>query len=303
MWRGVTDWAKQRPLVLRAAGRLGRSRGRLRLLDKLSPPPRLGPAPDLSDWAKHELAAVWIGHATVLLRVGGLNILTDPVWSHRVGIGLGLITGGPRRLVAPAMSIHQLPPLDLLLVSHAHFDHLDRPTLARLPKNVPVITSEHNSDLIVDLGFRQVRELGWGESTDVAGLRVTAWKVRHWGARTVLDEHRGYCAFLLEAGGRRVLYGGDTAYGDHFRGMGKVNLAVLGIGAYDPWIHGHANPEQVWAMANHARAEFILPVHHSTFRLSREPISEPMERLLEAAGRESARVIDLGMGQVWTPRP
>lgn len=302
IWRHVTDWAKHRPLVLQVAERLGRGRGRMRLFDEFDPLPRAPHIPDLSGWAGHELAAVWIGHATVLLRIGGLTILTDPVLSHRIGLGLGLITGGPHRLVAPALSARQLPPLDLILVSHAHLDHLDRPTLNRLPKDVPVITSECNADLIADLGFRRVRELRWGEGTDLSGVRITAGKAVHWGARTVFDEHRACCSFVIEAGRRRVLYGGDTAYGDQFRTLGKVDLAILGIGGYNPWIEGHATPEQTWAMANHARADFILPMHHSTFRLSHEPVNEPLERLFTVSGQDRDRIAVQEMGRVWTPR-
>ncbi len=300
MWRRVADWAKHQPLVLRVAGRLGRGRGRLRLLDQFGRVPRVGGAPDFGRWAEYDLAAVWIGHATVLLRVGGLTILTDPVLSDRVGLGLGLMTGGPRRLVAPAVLASELPKLDLILVSHAHFDHLDRPTLNRLPKDVPVITSQHNADLIGDLGFRQVRELRWGEWIDISGVRITAWEVVHWGARTVLDAHRGCCSFVIEAGRRRVLYGGDTAYGEQFRGVGKVDLAVLGIGGYNPWIGGHATPDQAWLMADQARADFILPMHHSTFRLSHEPVNEPLERLFTAAARDRDRIVGHEPGRLWT---
>src|SRR2546421_11651948 len=128
-------------MTLRLADRLGRGRGRLRLLDGLNAPARARLKPNLAGWDDHDLAAAWIGHATVLLRVGGMTILTDPVLSNRVGVGLGLFTGGPRRLVAPALRLRELPPIDLILLSHAHFDHLDRPTLARLPRRIPVITA------------------------------------------------------------------------------------------------------------------------------------------------------------------
>ncbi|HOB72908.1 MAG TPA: MBL fold metallo-hydrolase [Phycisphaerae bacterium] len=300
-WRDYSDWAKTRPTMLRLAEWLGKGRGGTRLLDAINPPPPAPRRPELSGWERQELAALWIGHATVLLRIGGRTVLADPVFSNRVGIGLGLLTGGPQRLVKPALSLHELPRLDLVLVSHAHFDHLDRPTLSRLPKRVPVVTSEHNSDLIRDLGFHSVTEVRWGQRVLVGGLCVTGWPVRHWGARTFIDHHRGYAAFLLEAEGRRILYGGDTAWGLHFKDVGRVDLAVLGIGAYDPYIAAHATPEQAWAMADHVRADFMLPMHHSTFRLSHEPIHEPLERLLAAAGRSEDRIICREIGQLWTP--
>jgi L-ascorbate metabolism protein UlaG (beta-lactamase superfamily) len=286
--------------MMRVADRLGRSRGRLHLLDRLNPPPRPRLRIDLSRWLEHELAAAWIGHATILLRVGGMTVLTDPVLSNRVGLGMGLFTVGPRRQVAPALSLAQLPPIDLILISHAHFDHLDRPTLARLPKRTRVITAAHTRDLIDDLGFRNVSELRWGEDLNIGNdVRISAHAVRHWGARTIYDQHRGFNSYLIEAGRRRVLYGGDTAYHEGFAEVGRVDLAILGIGAYDPYIAMHASPEQAWKMADHVKADFILPMHHSTFRLSHEPRGEPMERLLATAGRDADRVVIREVGAQW----
>jgi L-ascorbate metabolism protein UlaG (beta-lactamase superfamily) len=235
----------------------------------------------------------------MLLRVGGMTILTDPVLGNRVGVGLGVCTGGPRRLVAPALSIRELPNLDLILLSHAHYDHLDRPTLARLPKNVPVVTSHQTADLVTDLGYKDVRELRWGESTTLGPLQLTAHEVAHWGARTFYDHHRGYNAYTIEAAGRRILFGGDTAYHDGFDGLPPVDLAILGIGGYKPYVHAHATPEQALAMADHVRAERIIGMHHSTFRLSWEPPGEAMERLLTAIGSDAERVVAREIGATW----
>lgn len=299
-WRPIADWGKRKPAALWLADRLGRSRGRLRLLDRLNLPPAAPHRPDLRDWEKHELAAVWVGHATVLLRVAGMTVLTDPVFSSRIGIGLGLITGGIRRQVAAALDVPDLPPVDLILLSHAHFDHLDRPSLVRLPKRTPIITAHHTSDLVRDLGFRRITELRWGEHAEVGRLRITASQVAHWGARTFFDRHRGFNAYLIEGAGRRVLYGGDTAYHEGFRGLPKVDLGIFGIGAYDPYVAAHATPEQAWEMADHVRADFVLPMHHSTFRLSHEPTHEPMERMLTVAGRDRDRVVVRRIGQQWS---
>ncbi|HYO08761.1 MAG TPA: MBL fold metallo-hydrolase [Tepidisphaeraceae bacterium] len=306
-WRQYTDWAKRKPLALRLADALGRGRGRLRLFDDVNPPARPAFVPELSNWNRHDLAAAWIGHATVLLRVGGMNVLTDPVLATRVGVGMGLMTMGPRRLVGPALRVRELPKLNLILISHAHFDHLDRPTLTRLPKDVPVITAHRTHDLVRDLGFRTVTEMGWGESLQLGPLKITAREVRHWGARTFYDHHRGFNAYLLDAGKRRVLYGGDTAYHTGFRdivGAGDiaargVDLAILGIGAYDPYIAAHATPEQAWQMADHCRADHVLAMHHSTFKLSHEPMHEPLQRLLSAAGRLADRVVASRVGASW----
>jgi L-ascorbate metabolism protein UlaG (beta-lactamase superfamily) len=286
-------------MTLRLADFLGRGRGRMRFLDHLNVPPAARFKPDLGNWENEELAAVWIGHATVLLRIGGMTIITDPVLSNRVGVGLGLVTGGPRRHIAPALSVRELPPIDLILISHAHFDHLDRPTLAKLPKRTPVIAAHHTHDLIRDLGFRNITELRWGESTRLGELNLTARQVRHWGARTFYDSHRGFNAYFIESARHRVLYGGDTAYHDYFKDLSQVDLAIFGIGAYDPYVAAHATPEQALMMADHCDAERILPMHHSTFRLSHEPMHEPIHRLLTAVGRDTDRIIVREPGHQW----
>ena len=300
-WKNFADWAKRRESTLRIADALGRGRGRMRFFDHLNVPPKPAVNVDLSDWERRDASAVWIGHATLLIRLGGKTILTDPVFSHRVGIGLGLMTGGPRRLVAPAISLRDLPSVDVVLLSHAHFDHLDRPTLSRLNKRATVVTARNTGDLVRDLMFKNVIELGWNESTQIGDLHIEAREVKHWGARTFFDQHRGYNAYVLSAGKKRVLYGGDSAYQDHFRSVGPVDLAILGIGAYDPYVAAHATPEQALAMANHCQAERILPIHHSTFRLSYEPDGEPMERLMAAVGanQDFGQLVDaVGRGGV-----
>jgi L-ascorbate metabolism protein UlaG (beta-lactamase superfamily) len=298
-WRTVTDFAKRKQWPLRVADVLGRGRGRWRVLDQMNRPPLAPHKPDLAVWANHDLAAAWIGHATVLLRLGGMTFLTDPVFANRVGLGFGLITGGPRRLVRPALTLRELPTIDAVLLSHSHFDHLDRPTLARLSKRTPIVTSSRMRDLVADLGFTTINELDWGQSLRLGEVTITGQPVRHWGARTFYDTHRGYGAFLLETSKQRVLFGADSAYHTEWKGLPKVDLAILGIGAYDPYVAAHATPEQALAMADHVRAEHILPMHHSTFRLSHEPASEPIERLLTAVGRDQDRVIVRAVGGHW----
>jgi L-ascorbate metabolism protein UlaG (beta-lactamase superfamily) len=298
-WRTYTDRLKHKPLALRLADWLGRGRGRMRWLDSLSPAPTARLKPDLSNWETLPLAAAWIGHSTVLLRLGGKTILTDPVFSNRVGLGMGLLTVGPLRKFAPALKISELPPLDLILISHSHFDHLDRPSLSKLPKQTPVVTAWKTRDLIADLGFRQVTELKWGESITLGELNVQAHEVRHWGARTFYDTHRGYNSYFLAANGRRVLYAGDTAYCECFRGAGRVDLAIFGISAYNPYIQAHATPEQAWEMAGHLPADRILPMHHGTFRLSHEPMEEPIARMLAVAGSQADRIVVREIGGMW----
>ena len=247
--------------------------------------------PDPISCSNERLTAAWLGHATVLLNFHGTWVLTDPALEHRIGIGRGRAKLGPRRLIQPALRPSELPPLDLVLLSHAHMDHTDLGTLRRLAPDIPVVVQTGNGDLV--RRFRQVEELAWGESTEIGGLRIEATQARHWGARMITDRHRGYGGYLLQKAGRTVLFAGDTAYTDALTPLGRrsrIDLAILPIGAYDPWIANHASPEQAWAMFKALGAEYVLPVHHSTFRLSREPADEPVRRFLQAAGRERWRV-------------
>jgi L-ascorbate metabolism protein UlaG (beta-lactamase superfamily) len=257
--------------------------------------------PDPAGWRDDRITVSWLGHATVLANFLGAWFLTDPALETRIGIGRGLAKFGPRRLVAPALRPRELPPLDLLLLSHAHMDHTDLGTLRFLSRDVPVIVQPGNADLV--RRFRHVSELGWGERIEIAGFEIESVEVRHWGARLITDRHRGYGGYLLRRGGRAVLFAGDTAYTDALTPVGRrvpIDLAILPIGAYDPWIANHASPEQAWRMVQGIRARHLLPIHHSTFRLSREPVGEPIERLVAAAGPEAHRVAVTEIGQTFS---
>jgi L-ascorbate metabolism protein UlaG (beta-lactamase superfamily) len=246
------------------------------------------------------LSYTWLGHASTIIELGGRRILTDPALEERIGIGRGKLKFGPRRHTPPAVGPSGLPPLDLLLLSHAHMDHTDLGTLARLPRSLPAIVHRGNRDLV--RRFRDVQELDWGEAVTLDGITITSVPVRHWGARTVVDRDRGYGGYLLESGPHRVLFAGDTAYTDALDPLGisaPVTLAILPIGAYDPWIDNHASPEQAWSMATAMRAQWVAPVHHSTFRLSAEPMHEPLERFLAAAGPKAGRVVGQRIGERW----
>jgi L-ascorbate metabolism protein UlaG (beta-lactamase superfamily) len=250
--------------------------------------------PDLKAWAKEGLHAAWLGHSAVLLMLDGFTILTDPVFSERIGLRLGRLTIGMKRLVEVAAAVTELPPVDVVLLSHAHMDHFDLPSLRRLEdKRTQVVTADRTCDLLRRGRYGQVHELRWSQSVQIGPARFTAFEVQHWGARMRNDIYRGYNGYLIEAGRHRVVFGGDTAYTDSFkrlRSSQAVDLAIMPVGAYDPWIRVHCNPEQALTMANHAGAEFVLPIHHQTFELSREPRLEPIERIVSAAGPHPERV-------------
>ncbi len=257
--------------------------------------------PDPHSWPDTGLHAAWLGHSTVLLKIDGVTILTDPVFSNRAGIGLGPVTLGLKRIVDPALRIAELPKIDVVLLSHAHMDHFDIPSLRRLEgRGVTVITASRTADLLRANRYAGVRELGWDQRTQAGPLSVRAFEVRHWGARMRRDTYRGYNGYTLEAGRYRVLFGGDTALTDTFRPLKSsrpFDLAIMPVGAYNPWIHAHCTPEQAWLMAQQAGAESFLPVHHQTFMLSREPYFEPIERVYGAAGNHSDRVAVSRIGQ------
>jgi L-ascorbate metabolism protein UlaG (beta-lactamase superfamily) len=253
---------------------------------------------------------MWVGHATVLLSMEGeggrrFNILTDPVFSDRIGVTLGPRTFGLRRLSRPAITESMLPPIDVVLLSHAHFDHLDRPTLRRLAmgaaRGATVVTAARTSRL-VPAGFKNVLELPWSHAIDVGPLRIDAIRPAHWGARTAIDRRRGFNSYVLHSNGRRVLFAGDTAATDAFERIGPVDLSIFGVGAYEPWEHAHATPEQVWAMFRHLRGNDgkLLPMHHSTFDLGEERPGEPLARLEAAAGSAWQSVVCRELGECFS---
>jgi len=249
------------------------------------------------------MVAKWLGHSTVLLRMGETTILTDPVFSNRIGIGIGPVTIGMKRLRPPAMELASIPKPDLILLSHAHFDHFDLPSLRALEsKSTTVITASKTGDLLRLPRYAAVHELGWGESRQVGPVTVRAFQVRHWGARMQTDRYRGFNGYTIEADGERVVFGGDTALTDRFCALKSSkpwDLAIMPIGAYDPWIYAHCTPEQAWRMGNDAGAEHFLPIHHQTFALSREPLAEPIMRLRNIAGGEQSRIALSEIGAEW----
>jgi L-ascorbate metabolism protein UlaG (beta-lactamase superfamily) len=255
-----------------------------------------------------DLSAVWIGHATVLLRIAGLTVLTDPVFSTRIGMRVGGVTFGLSRLVPPAIDVAGLPRVDVILLSHAHFDHLDRPSLLALAALNPealVVTARATAGLIPrrsakqPVGFTDVVELDWDREFEFLGLRIHAFRPEHWGARAAIDRHRGFNAYVLERGGRRVLFAGDTSHTRAFDRVGMHDLSIFGIGAYDSWADAHATPEEAWDMFQRGGGRSLLAMHHSTFELGEEAVDEPLRRLDAIAARERARVVCRGVGDRW----
>jgi L-ascorbate metabolism protein UlaG (beta-lactamase superfamily) len=258
------------------------------------------------EWSDARVTLAWLGHATVLINFCGVKILTDPALFPRIGVRLPGFSIGPKRLTAPALTVQELPKIDLILLSHAHFDHLDLQTLRQFDVSTKVVTAPRTSDLLRWTRLRDVTELHWGErisiKTSVGELNIIAFRVKHWGARVQRDEYRGYNGYVLERQGHRIIFGGDTALTESFtelRRYGHVDLAIMSVGCYNPWIRTHCNPEQAVQMANDAGAQFIMPVHHQTFRLSFEPFREPIERFETALHKTPDRIALREIGQTF----
>ena len=265
--------------------------------------------PDPLKWNDAQVTAAWIGHATVLINFFGINILTDPVLFPRIGIRLPGFTIGPKRLTAPALEFHELPKIDVVLLSHAHFDHFDLRTLHCFDENTSVVTAPETRDLLRWTRLRDVTELRWGEmkslndpcrcyhyhraASQTLGRAETA---RHLPRLQRLP-------FGASNRGRRRFFSAETlrltnSFAD-LRQHGPVDLAIMSIGAYNPWIRSHCTPEQAIEMANAAGAQFIMPVHHQTFRLSFEPLREPIERFQAALSNTPERIALREIGETF----
>lgn len=235
-------------------------------------------------------AVTWLGHASFLIRLGGRTILTDPFLSERASpFGFA----GPSRIAGPSLAPEQLPPIDLLLLSHNHYDHLDLRALAALPEPqrtcvaMPLRLSSY-----LDAGrFAQTIELDWLQESEIAGVRVTALPAIHFSKRGLFDRNASlWCGFMLEAGGRRVLFTGDTAYGPVFAEtasrVARPDLALVPIGAYDPrplMAGSHCTPEEGVRIGREFGASRLCGMHWGTILLTDEPAFEPPARFKAAA--------------------
>ncbi len=223
-----------------------------------------------------ELALTYVGHATLLIQTEGGALITDPILSARALL--------PKRRVAPGVPLEALPRLDLILISHAHFDHLDRPTLKRLQKEATLVTAPGTRDLLEDLGYRELIELPWGETIERGGFSIRALPIKHWGARQLTDMERGFSGYLIESRAGSIFFTGDSAYFEGFREVGeryKPDLALLPIGAYSPpsFRRNHMDPQDALRAFEDLRARHMVPIHWGTFRLSYEPLDEPISWL------------------------
>jgi L-ascorbate metabolism protein UlaG (beta-lactamase superfamily) len=237
-----------------------------------------------------QLGLTFIGHSSFFVQIGGLNVVVDPNFARWLFV--------LKRLRHPGLRIGDLPPIDAVLVTHAHFDHLHRPSLRaiaratrRLSGERPVIICPQNvRDLVFDLGFERVVELQWWESARMGGVEITATPANHWGARVIRDMHRGFGGYVLRAGKHSIYHSGDTAYFEGFHEIGnrlRPEVAMLPIGAYHPesFRAVHTSPEDAVQAFCDLKARWMVPMHYGTFKLSHEPMEEPVQRLRQDAAR------------------
>ena len=236
--------------------------------------------PEFPDIKKGEICITWIGHASFLIQTYEVNVLVDPIWSKWLKV--------IKRLKQPGFEIHHLPEIDFVLVTHAHFDHLDRRTLRRVAADQPIVVPIGVGNLVHDLGFHIVHELDCWQKVKLGPIDVSLTPCYHWGARFLADLHRGFGGFVINVDGRTIFHCGDSAFFPGFREIGehyKIDIALLPIGAYDAPTgrEVHMNPEEAVRTFIELGAKTLIPMHYGSFRLGYEPLDEPLQRLQKAA--------------------
>jgi L-ascorbate metabolism protein UlaG (beta-lactamase superfamily) len=256
--------------------------------------------PEFPQLDPKQVAITWIGHASFLVQFTDLNVLIDPNFAN----WLFLL----KRIKRSGLKIEHLPPIDLVLLTHAHFDHFHRPTLRRLPHPKIGVMPWGVGALARGLGFARIIELEWWESFEHGNWKVTLTPSKHWGARLLHDEHRGYGGFVLEHSGRRIYHAGDSAYFEGFKEIGRrcrPEIALLPIGAYRPegFRRVHMGPDDAVKVFRDLQAQWLIPMHYGTFRLSFEDMDEPPRWLQEIAHRDGlsqhVKILEEGRPQVF----
>ena len=233
----------------------------------------------------------WIGHATLLVQMDHVTFVTDPIWSDAPS---PVSFAGPRRFVPPGVAMEDLPPIDFVVVSHNHYDHLDLPTLVALAERNPdtrFFVPLENGALLHENGIENVDELDWGDSIEYADVRVHCLPAQHWSKRGFGDDRKAlWSSWAVVGPERRFFFAGDTGYFDGFariaEALGPFDLAAVPIGAYEPTAMmkaSHMNPEEAVQAAIDLKTRNAVAIHYGTFDLSDEPLSEPPERFRKAA--------------------
>ncbi len=242
----------------------------------------------------------WIGHASFYLQFAGHSVIVDPNWA--------MWHGPVRRRRQPGLKLHELPEVDLVLVTHAHFDHLHKPSLKILQASEGIVVPKGSESLVKRLGFPATHEVSVWDELEFGELKIIHTPSHHWGARFIHDIHRDYGGYIVKAGEKSVFHCGDSAYFDGFSEIGKrhdIEVALMPIGAYEApsGRDVHMNPEEAVRAFAELGAKVMIPMHYGTFPLGNEPHNEPVERLLAEADRlgisEQVLIPEEGVGIEW----
>lgn len=247
-----------------------------------------------------EMSVTWLGHAGFFAQIGGVNLLIDPNWA--------LWHGPIKRVRHPSLWASDLPPIDLVLITHAHYDHLHMPSLRRVARGQPIIVPHGVGSIVKRAGFGQIVELNIWQRAQFQDLNIMLTPARHWGARMIHDVHRGFGGYLITSRDRNLYHCGDSSMFDGFEEIGKraaIDLALMPIGAYQAPSGRpvHMNPEEALDAFEMLGARHMVPMHHDTFPLGGEPIHEPGERLLKATHerqlQERVRILHEGESAIY----
>ncbi len=242
----------------------------------------------------------WIGHASFFLQFAGHSVMVDPNWA--------MWHGPVKRQRLPGLRLHEVPEVDLVLVTHAHFDHLHKPSLRILQAREGIVVPRGSGKLVKRLGFPAIHEMTAWDELRFDLLEVIHTPSHHWGARFLHDTHRDYGGYIVRAGGKSVFHCGDSAYFAGFAEIGqryKIDVALMPIGAYETpsGRDVHMNPEEAVRAFVDLGAKVLVPMHYATFPLGNEPHHEPLERLLTEADRlgisEQILLLEEGVGIEW----
>jgi len=260
----------------------------------------------LRENAKHSTPTVtWIGHATVLVQMGHTTFLTDPTWSNRPS---PVPIVGPKRYVEPGLAFDDLPPIDFVVISHNHYDHLDLPTLRDLSRrnaNTRFFVPLGNAELLEKEGISNIETLDWGQTATLGEVTIHCLPAQHWSKRSLNDDNRAlWSSWAVTSNQKKFYFAGDTGYSSHFERIGNLlgpfDLVAMPIGAYEPkaMMHAsHMNPEEAVKASVDLKAYHALAIHFGTFDLSDEPLAEPPQRFKAAAGASALGAWVLKIGE------
>jgi L-ascorbate metabolism protein UlaG (beta-lactamase superfamily) len=248
---------------------------------------------------KVDVTITWIGHSSFLIQMNGLNIVTDIVWAKRMGL--------ESRLSEPGLTPKQLPEVDVVLISHSHYDHLDIHSLKKLKGNPVFLAPIGLKGFLNRKGFLPTEELSWWSSTTIKDVKFTFVPAQHWTKRTLTDTNTSHWGgWVIESSGKTIYFAGDSGYFDEFKKIGEkftIDVALIPIGAYEPeWFMGpqHINPEEAVQAFLDVKAHFLIPMHYGAFRLADDTPKEAIDRLISEWEKKElvkSSLVILSLGQ------